>query len=265
MPVRKTLPLTMMCVALMGCATTPIGPSVQGLPGPRKSLDQFQADDLTCKLYAAAQIKSQADAAHQRAVGAALLTTVLGTGAGAGVGALTGNAGGGAEVGAAVGGLAGAVVGVTGSQNDRRGIQAQYDGAFLQCMSAKGEQVPGYARVSTPGDDGVDGIFYVGGAPVAMIEGEQVLLVYDAALGWGYYDLFHHWRRAPDRYWRSMEHDHPAGRGLRGHEDYRFGQPVAARGFSPAARGHPIALGWNSGAGIGSARTPQSRNQNHHS
>jgi len=72
--------------------------------------------------------------------------------------------------------------------------------------------------VLLPGDDGSDGIAYVGDAPVADIDGEQVFLIYgDDDLGWGYYDHGHRWHGAPDRFRHHMERFHPGGRGLRGY------------------------------------------------
>lgn len=126
---------------LAGCigAATPLGPTVQVMPGPGKSFDVFQADNSSCKTFADGQVKGQADAANQRAVGAAVLTTVLG----AGLGAAGGNTG----VGAAVGAGGGALLGTASASDDQVGIQAQYDTAFSQCMYSKGEQVPGYAPV----------------------------------------------------------------------------------------------------------------------
>ena len=73
-----------------------------------------------------------------------------------------------------------------------------------------------YAFVS--GDEGVDGVSYVGGAPMAVIDGEAAFLVYGDALGWGYYDHWHHWHGAPDRYRAHMERYHPYGHGLRGYD-----------------------------------------------
>ena len=67
------------------------------------------------------------------------------------------------------------------------------------------------------GDDGVDGITYVGGMPEAVIDGAPEFLVYGGDAGWGYYDHFHHWHGAPDRFRRHLEHYHPAGYGLRGY------------------------------------------------
>ena len=79
---------------LTGCATTPTHPTVMALAGSGKTFDQFHADDLTCRQFAARDLGSSTS-------------------------------------------------------------QAQYDVAYLQCMYAKGHQIPvpggrpGYT--STPG------------------------------------------------------------------------------------------------------------------
>lgn len=133
---------------LAGCAATPMGPTVQAMPGPGKTFDVFQADNTSCKGFASDQVKGQADAANQREAGAAVLTTVLSAGLGAAVGGSVGDAANGAAIGAASGAAGGAAMGAAGSANDQAMIQQQYDNAFSQCMYAKGEQVPGYAAVA---------------------------------------------------------------------------------------------------------------------
>jgi hypothetical protein len=132
--------------------------------------------------------------------------------------------------------------------NNKRGFWAMASPEIVAAAMAPPPVNPEYTFV--PGDDGADGIAYVGGAPMVVMEGEPapVFLVYgDDTLGWGYYDHFHHWRRAPDRYWRHMEHFHPGGHGLRGYENHHFGHEVggahvmaheaALRGVPP----HPLA------------------------
>ena len=136
------------CLLLAGCAQTPLGPTVQVMPGPGKSFETFQADQALCKGYAGDQVKGQAEAANQRAVGAAALTTVLGVGVGAAAGSLGGVAGQGAGIGAASGALVGAGIGAQNSSMEQMNIQQQYDNAFAQCMYAKGEQVPGFAPLT---------------------------------------------------------------------------------------------------------------------
>jgi hypothetical protein len=133
---------------LAGCATTPLGPTVQAMPGPGKTFDAFQNDNTACKAFASDQVKGQADAANQRAAGTAVLTTVLGAGLGAAIGGATGDAGAGAAIGAASGATGGTAIGAANNGNDQAMIQQQFDTAFMQCMYAKGEQVPGYAPVA---------------------------------------------------------------------------------------------------------------------
>jgi endonuclease YncB( thermonuclease family) len=73
--------------------------------------------------------------------------------------------------------------------------------------------------VLVAGDDGSDGITYVGGVPEAVIDGAAVFLIYGGDAGWGYYDHLHHWHDAPDRYRAHMERYHPYGHGLRGYHE----------------------------------------------
>ena len=133
---------------LAGCAATPMGPTVQVMPGPGKSFEVFQIDQANCKTYAAGQVQGQAEAANNRAVGGALLTTALGAGLGAAIGGAAGNAGAGAAIGAGAGAAGGAAYGADASTQAQYSIQQQYDNAFAQCMYAKGEQVPGFAPVA---------------------------------------------------------------------------------------------------------------------
>ena len=142
---RKATSLVIVSVALAGCAQTPMGSTVQVMPGPGKSFEEFTGDQANCKDYAAAQVKGQAEASNQRAVGAAVLTTLLGAALGGATGAPWDAAGQGAGVGAAAGAATGAAVGANMSAADQVSIQAQYDNAFSQCMFAKGEAVPGFA------------------------------------------------------------------------------------------------------------------------
>ncbi len=154
---------------LAGCAATPMGPMVQAMPGPGKTFDAFQADNTTCKGFAADQVKGQADAANQRTAGTVALTTVLGAGLGAAVGGSVGDAGYGAAVGAASGAATGTAYGAGNGANDQAMIQQQYDNAYSQCMYAKGEQVPGYAPVVVAAPSGP--------APDPLVRSSQVELI----------------------------------------------------------------------------------------
>ncbi len=130
---------------LAGCAVTPMGPTVQVMPGPNKTFETFQMDQRDCKAYAADQVKGQAEAANQRTAGAAVLGTLIGAGLGAAVGSAYGNAGAGAAIGAGAGLGTGGMIGANNGSLDQMNIQQQYDNAFSQCMYSKGDQVPGFA------------------------------------------------------------------------------------------------------------------------
>lgn len=159
---------------LAGCAQTPMGPTVQVMPGPGKTFDAFQADQANCKTYAAGQVQGQAEAANQQAVGAGVLSTVLGAGLGAAIGGVSGNAGAGAAIGAASGAGMGTAIGASGSSNAQMGIQQQYDNAFSQCMYAKGEQVPGFAPLAPLAPPPPP---TAAGGPDSMVRATQVELV----------------------------------------------------------------------------------------
>src|SRR5271165_5988495 len=124
---------------LSGCAQTPMGPTVQVMPGPGKSFDAFAYDQAGCRQFSEGAVAGQAQNANNRAVGAAAIGTVLGAGLGAAIGG-----GRGAAIGAGGGAIAGTGIGMSSSANEQYGIQQQYDNAFAQCMYSKGNMVPGY-------------------------------------------------------------------------------------------------------------------------
>lgn len=139
--------VAVMGLLVSGCAQTPLGPTVQVMPGPGKSFDQFTYDQAGCKQFAESQVAGQAQNANNRAVGAAAIGTVLGAGLGAAIGG-----GHGAAIGAGSGAIAGTGLGMGSSAGDQYGIQQQYDNAYAQCMYAHGNMVPGYGpmMVNTP-------------------------------------------------------------------------------------------------------------------
>jgi hypothetical protein len=55
--VVKKWNLTPFAIAFVlgGCASTPVGPTVMVLPGPGKTIEQFQADDAACRPWASQQ------------------------------------------------------------------------------------------------------------------------------------------------------------------------------------------------------------------
>lgn len=111
--------------------------------------------------------------------------------------------------------------------NARRGFwQVQSQDVIIANMAVV---QPTACCASVSGDDGFDGVAYVGGVPTAVIGGETVFLTYGGYAGWGYYDHFHHWRGAPDGYRRHMEHFHPYGNGLRGYRTEAAMHPGRSR------------------------------------
>ncbi len=142
-------------VVLGGCATVPSGPQVMVLPGYQKSFDQFRADEGDCRGYAEMAIggpnanQRANDTAAANAVGAA----ALGAAAGAILGSVTGHAGNGAAIGAGTGLLLGGTANANASGYSSYQLQRQYDHAYLQCMYARGNQVPGQVayRGAPPG------------------------------------------------------------------------------------------------------------------
>ena len=124
---------------LCSCASTPMGPTVQVMPGPTIPFQIFQQNQEECKQYAQSQVAGQADHANKAALGAA----VIGTALGAATGAATSWHGQDAGAGAALGATAGTAIGAVGSQNAQGSIQDQYNYAYMQCMYSKGNQVPG--------------------------------------------------------------------------------------------------------------------------
>ncbi len=122
---------------LEGCATTPLGPTVQVLPAPNKPFEVFQQDQAVCTQYAASQVQGQAAQANNQAIGGAVLGTVLGAGLGAAIGG-----GRGAGIGAASGAGLGTGIGAGSSGQAQYGIQGQYNNAYVQCMVSKGNQLP---------------------------------------------------------------------------------------------------------------------------
>jgi len=138
-------------VLVTGCVTLPSGPSVTVLPGTGRPFDQFQADDASCRQFAAQQSGiSTNQAGSDNVVAGAGIGTLLGAAAGAAIGALAGSPGTGAAVGAGFGLLSGSAVGAGNAQVAQVSVQQRYDAAYVQCMYAKGHQVPVAGRAQRP-------------------------------------------------------------------------------------------------------------------
>lgn len=130
---------------ITACVSMPTGPSVVVLPGKNADFEQFRVDDHSCRDFALEQIggRSPDDAATHSALSGA----AVGAGLGAIAGALIGG-GRGAAVGAGTGLLTGTLFGSSEANQTYRGAQYSYDGNYIQCMYAKGHQVPVYGNIS---------------------------------------------------------------------------------------------------------------------
>jgi OmpA family protein len=172
---NASLALASAVALLAGCATIPTGPRVMALPGSSKTFEQFQADGYACQSYAQQTVGASGQAANNAATSSAVAGTLIGAAAGAAIGAASGNAGPGAAIGAGTGLLFGSANGAGASGWSTYGLQRSYDNAYLQCMYAKGNQVPmpaGYgARRAYPYPPPPPGSYpppgYYGGPPPA--------------------------------------------------------------------------------------------------
>lgn len=140
---------------LAACVTVPSGPTVMVLPGTGKSFEAFQADNYTCQQYAQGAVGAgnPQQAANNAAAANAVVGSLLGAAAGAAIGAATGQAGQGAAIGAGTGLVFGAAGSGPAYGYSYAQTQAMYDQAYVQCMYAKGNQVPvraGYRNSPPP-------------------------------------------------------------------------------------------------------------------
>ena len=129
---------------LAACVTVPSGPTVMVLPGTGKSFEAFQADNFDCQHYAQAAIGAgnPQQAASNAAATNAVVGSLIGAAAGAAIGAATGQAGPGAAIGAGTGLIFGTAASGPAYGYSYSQAQAMYDNAYVQCMYAKGNQVP---------------------------------------------------------------------------------------------------------------------------
>lgn len=126
-------------LAVSGCVSVPTGPSVMVLPGSGLSFDQFRNDDVVCQQYASFQVGGTT--ANQAAVNSGVTSAAVGTALGAAAGAALGG-GRGAAIGAGTGLVGGSLVGTGAAGSSMSATQDHYDVAYIQCMYAKGHQVP---------------------------------------------------------------------------------------------------------------------------
>jgi len=141
---NSTTWVAVIAVALAGCVSVPTGPRVAVMPAQGKPFEVFAAEEQLCRRYAGESIGITADEAAGRNLAGAAATGAL---IGAAAGALAGGSKG-AGTGAAVGLVTGSAVGSGQSAYASGDAQRRYDIAYMQCMYAKGNQVPGYPAPS---------------------------------------------------------------------------------------------------------------------
>jgi hypothetical protein len=143
--IRARFIIALFCIsATTGCATIPAGPSVHVFPGSEKNFEEFQLDDATCRAWAGQRIGLAPDEIrNQSTISGAGVGAILGAGLGALIGSASGNAGIGAAIGAGSGLLIGSAAGADSGRVYGYEAQRRYDSYYLQCMYAKGNQVPG--------------------------------------------------------------------------------------------------------------------------
>ncbi len=142
---KSRLAFGVMSVALVaaGCASVPQGPGVMAMPGRGTHFEQFRHDSLTCQSYARDSVGgTAAGAAQQSGVNSAVTGAVVGATAGALLGAASGEAGSSAALGAGSGLLIGSAAGSQAYGWSAATVQERYDAHYIQCMYAKGHQVP---------------------------------------------------------------------------------------------------------------------------
>jgi Glycine-zipper domain len=146
---RAVLPI-IACLVLTACATVPTGPSVLVLPGAGKNFEQFQTEDAVCRQWALQQTGTTPnEAGAVSTVTGAAVGTAVGAGLGAAIGAAAGSPATGAAVGAGAGLFGGTAVGAGNAYGSSISVQQRFDIAYVQCMYAKGNQVP-VSRGSQP-------------------------------------------------------------------------------------------------------------------
>jgi len=140
---QKLTLIATLTIGLVGCASTPVGPSLTVMPAPGIAFSVFQADDQECRTFAQNSLNTTADdlAAKNTAK-----TAIVGAAIGAVAGAMAdGGSARNVGTGAAVGLLGGAAMGASGGNEAGKEVQRRYDISYQQCMYSKGHQVPGYS------------------------------------------------------------------------------------------------------------------------
>lgn len=112
--------------------------------GAAGTFEQFRADDALCQFYARQGVGGQTptQTAMDSGTASAVAGTAIGAAAGALIGAAAGEPVGGIAIGAGSGLLLGGAAGTGTYESSAYALQNRYDITYVQCMYAKGNQVP---------------------------------------------------------------------------------------------------------------------------
>ena len=138
-----------LALSLGGCASTgPAAPTVSVMPAKGKSYETFMRDDDFCQMNAQRMVgyESPGAASKSSAVPSAAVGTPQGALAGAAIGSSSANMGKGAAIGAGSGLVLGSLIGAGQGREAGGNVQARFDMAYAQCMSARGHDVIGNMR-----------------------------------------------------------------------------------------------------------------------
>ncbi len=141
-------------VLMVGCVRVPTGPDMMVLPGNGTSFEQFQYDDALCRQWASQQCGATSKHPTDTVATGAAVGTVLGAASGAAIGAAAGDPAMGAAVGSGVGLLGGTAAGADAAAVEQSTLQRRYDIAYMQCMYARGNQIPIPGGVQRPRNSG---------------------------------------------------------------------------------------------------------------
>lgn len=139
MKIRAAFPAALL--ALSGCILPPISPSVKVFPAQGKSSERFAQEDASCKEFALHEISGYPYHADSDVVGGAISGTLLGPGVEVSV-----NAGQTATKVMVM--LIGTGIYERGDAWMQMTLQQRDNVAYMQCMHAKGNDVPGYTGVA---------------------------------------------------------------------------------------------------------------------
>jgi len=81
---KNILIFSSILLAIAGCTTAPVGPSVLVLQGSGKTFDEFSRDDVACRDYAMRQLggKSPGKTSQESTINSAVIGTAVGAAAG---------------------------------------------------------------------------------------------------------------------------------------------------------------------------------------